>query len=133
MSNTETKISEIKTKIETGEIDCLETYLSIKSKAKYFADILKGLEPLAEIELQNYDSNKEHIKGTFKFKLTKGRSTYNFSHIKSWIEKKNELEMIEKNAKQLLEAFTKGNLSEDINEKELPIISTAKRSLSIIE
>ena len=125
-----TKAEKIREQIESGQLDCMETYLSLKAKIKPIEDILNAIDDLVQIEVKDIQPNKEIEFGNYKVKVAAPRKIFKFDHIEEIVSLEVKVKTLKEKWKNNYEDSMKGIYKGDID--MLPRISYSKRTITVL-
>lgn len=103
-----------------GLIDPFTAKQKLNETKKTLEELEEKLYPVLLEEAQKHDEKIFEVNG-LKVEVRNGRQTFDYKNIQSWAEKKKELGLIEKEAKQAWELYKKGKITVDENGEQLPL------------
>lgn len=81
-------------KVESGELDVLETYIEAKIAIEYLSNLVKGLKDGAYDEAAKYGNAEDSKMYGCKFECSNGATKYGYSHDPVWAELNAQKEAI---------------------------------------
>lgn len=120
-----------------GDLYILDAVLELRKIKEFYKNELSLIELfekqyLSEIEMASKDYPGGDYRG-YKFKVTQGRKTFDYSNIPELMKIKNDLSLVQNKYKQAWEGFQKGiqPISEDGEILPLPTVKYSSGYLTI--
>lgn len=113
-----------------GNLDPLEVYIELNETKKEIETALSMVKEVLNDSIGTYE--KTFQKNGYEITKVSGRQLFDFSTVKRWAEKKNELSEIEKDARLAYQSYQRGADLVNVSTGEVQELPTVKVSSDFI-
>lgn len=124
-------LSQLVQDVEDGNESALKAFAILKKQADFIKQCIDQIEPIAFDEAERYGEKTFEDHG-YKFEIRKGGAMWSFKNCPNWVQKKEELQNVEKMLKAAAESHEFGTTSVDENGEVLTLPEKSYRKDSIV-